>query len=252
MDVLMVIVYGFDLLRSNPAPKTFIAFKLGEFGMLLHVTKADHKVNIALKVKKEIDTPAVGKRETMEVVGKMYAITHNALNEPTIKPMVGERVCDNKVLVLQSVLDKAKENGNRIDESMLTGGRDGLTGTGPTVADMKYKALMGDPLSPVPNKKDLMAEVAKELNELTQFNPTELDELKAGIETMIAALPDPQPSYETTLQQLRSEMEQKLAAHPDATGKSFDELAFLEIHEQLERMRAQHVAKTCKPANGPQ
>ena len=38
----MVIVYGFDLLRSNPAPKTFIAFKLGEFGMLLHVTKADH------------------------------------------------------------------------------------------------------------------------------------------------------------------------------------------------------------------
>lgn len=100
------------LQRSNPAPKIFIAFKLGEFGMLMHVTKADHdhKVHLALKVKKERNTPVVGKGETMEVVGRMYAITHSVLNEPTIKPMVAERVCGNKVFVHQAVLDKAKEN----------------------------------------------------------------------------------------------------------------------------------------------
>ena len=98
--------------RFNGARKTIIAFKLGEFAMVLQLLTSDSKVDVALKVKKQIGTPAVGPGETMEVVGKMYAIVHNALNLPTLSCVVGERYCDNKVLVLESVLDKAKQTGD--------------------------------------------------------------------------------------------------------------------------------------------
>ena len=46
--------------RFNGARKTIIAFKLGEFAMVLQLLTSDSKVDVALKVKKQIGTPAVG------------------------------------------------------------------------------------------------------------------------------------------------------------------------------------------------
>ena len=227
------------LRRFNGACKTLIAFNLGEFGMILQLRRCDSKVDVALKVKKKIRTPAVGPGETMEVVGKMYAITHNALNLPTINYMVGERVCDNNLLVLQAVLDQAKENGGIINESMLECARAIPFGQ-PTVADMKYT--------------ELMADVAQELSELNEANALAdtlvILQMKAEIEKMLAEMPvktemadvDPDPGM--TAAQYKSEVEKKLTERPDAAGRSPHELAFLELREQMSKLRAAHVAQS--------
>jgi len=229
------------LRRFNGACKTLIAFNLGEFGMILQLRRCDSKVDVALKVKKKIRTPAVGPGETMEVVGKMYAITHNALNLPTINYMVGERVCDNNLLVLQAVLDQAKENGGCINESMLNCPmRQHVAFNQPTVADMNYTMAMVD--------------VAQELSELNEANALAdtlvILQIKAEIEKMLAEMPvktemadvDPDPGM--TAAQYKSEVEKKLTERPDAAGRSPHELAFLELREQMSKLRAAHVAQS--------
>jgi hypothetical protein len=107
------------LRRFNGGCKTIIAFNLGEFAMILKLQRRDSKVDVVLKVMKKIGTPAVGPGVTMEVVRRMYAMTQKALDLPRIKVLVGERVCDNKVQVRQSVLDYATQNGGCITEFMF-------------------------------------------------------------------------------------------------------------------------------------
>ena len=249
--------------RFNGARKTIIAFKLGEFAMVLQLLTSDSKVDVALEVKKQIGTPAVGRGETIEVVGKMYAITHNALNMPKISCMVGERYCDNKVLVLESVLDKAKENGGCIDQSMLN-------------CSMRQCAAVERPTMSLSNYTMTMVDVAQQLSELNEANALAdsimLMQIKAEIERLLTEMPvetempdtemaevhvktempdmpDAHPDNGMTLEQQRSDVEKRLLERADAAGKSPHELAFLELREQMSRMRAAHAAHTKQKAD---
>lgn len=106
-------------------------------------------------------------------------------------------------------------------------------------------------------KDELKKAVNRELDELADANKKAL--LKPEIERMInsddmtlfldelnTAIPK---DVKMTVEQLKTTMEQRLGARPDAAGKSFNELAFLEIKEHLARTRG-HAGKAGAKGKG--
>ena len=100
----------------------------------------------------------------------------------------------------------------------------------------------------------LMAKVEKELQELASIDAIAecmiLTELTVEVERMIASMSDAEAEAEMTLAeadmtlaQMKAEIEKKLAARPDAAGKSLNELAFLEIKDRLAKAPAAAPAK---------
>ena len=103
----------------------FVAFTCGKFAMILNLTRvmpgnlvereSRAQVIIDMSVKKEIGSNPVTKEATAYIAGRLYGALNEALNDETLKILIQDTVCKNKIELSETVYNAAVANDNTLD-----------------------------------------------------------------------------------------------------------------------------------------